>query len=293
MEITSYLLGKKSGGNSGTGKSYTGHYDAEGLSHIGWTAEEIKWYQDNGVFWNDDLDDCYKLSASELEGPTNNKIRFAPKISNIGSYAYYDKLIGMPVTSAFEGKTSFNSLFNGCYSLITIPQYDTTNVTSMYSAFSSCYSLRTIPLLNTENVTTTQAMFSSCYSLEKIPLLNTKKVTNMLNMFSGCYNLRSIPQFDTSSVENFKQMFMTCYNLVYVPVLDTSSATEMQNMFASCLSLSDIAVNNILKMCINATSYTGTKKLQYIGLASAYFPESRLQTLSNYQDFLNAGWTLT
>ena len=42
-------------------------------------------------------------------------------------------------------------------------------------------------------------------------------------------------------------------------------------------------------MCANATSYTYTKTLKYIGLTSEQ--ANKCKTLSNYQAFLNAGWT--
>ena len=60
-------------------------------------------------------------------------------------------------------------------------------------------------------------------------------------------------------------------------------------MFSGCTSLSDESLNNILAMCKNATAYTDTKTLKYIGLT----PEqaNKCKTLSNYQAFLNAGWT--
>ena len=42
-------------------------------------------------------------------------------------------------------------------------------------------------------------------------------------------------------------------------------------------------------MCINATAYTGTKTLQIVGLSSAQ--ATTCQGLSNYADFVEAGWT--
>ena len=62
-----------------------------------------------------------------------------------------------------------------------------------------------------------------------------------------------------------------------------------QNCFVNSSSLSDKSLNNILAMCANATSYTGIKKLNYIGLTSEQ--ATKCTTLSNYQTFLDAGWT--
>lgn len=60
-------------------------------------------------------------------------------------------------------------------------------------------------------------------------------------------------------------------------------------MFSRCSSLSNESLNNILEMCINATSYTGTKTLKQIGLTSSQ--ATTCQSLSNWNDFVTAGWT--
>ena len=132
-------------------------------------------------------------------------------------------------------------------------------------------------------------MFKNCTNLQTIPQLNTSSVTNMGAMFSGCTNLTTIPLLNTSSVTSMNYMFNNCQNLTTVPLLDTSSVTNMQDMFYNCMGLSDDSLNNILTMCTNATSYTGTKTLKYIGLASAL--ATKCTTLSNYSAFTSAGWT--
>ena len=63
----------------------------------------------------------------------------------------------------------------------------------------------------------------------------------------------------------------------------------MTLIFKDCPNLSDESLNNILAMCKNATSYTNTKTLAYIGLTSAQ--ATKCTTLSNYSTFTAAGWT--
>ena len=63
----------------------------------------------------------------------------------------------------------------------------------------------------------------------------------------------------------------------------------MFHIFYHCPALSNESLNNILAMCANATSYTGTKTLAYIGISETQ--ATTCQGLSNYQDFINAGWT--
>ena len=84
-------------------------------------------------------------------------------------------------------------------------------------------------------------------------------------------------------------MFKNCSKLTTIPLLDTNKVTYMQNMFFGCTNLTDESLNNILAMCTNATSYTNTKTLKYIGLTSDQ--ANRCKILSNYSAFTSAGWT--
>ena len=97
------------------------------------------------------------------------------------------------------------------------------------------------------------------------------------------------PLLDTSNVTNMNQMFFECTSLKSIPLLDTSNVTAMNYMFRSCTSLSNESLNNVLAMCTNATSYTGTKTLKYIGINTTQ--ATTCQSLSNYSAFTAAGWT--
>ena len=294
MDITSYLLGKKaSGGGGGGSKSeYTGHYDAEGLAQIGWTEEDIKYYQDNAVCWNEEQDDDFKLTNAEIEGTvTKSETRFLKKSSTLSSVKSYPSLIALPLIN-INATTDWSQMFRECPNLLTIPLFNTSNVTVMENMFTGCFNLTKIPLINTGNVTHTKNMFNTCYNLKEVPLLNMRNVTNANNMFAYCYSLHYIPQFDTSNLVYMTSMFMNCVSLTAIPVLNTSKVEGMQNAFSSCYNLSKKSLDNILQMCINATSYTGTKTLAYIGISSTYYPSSLIQTLPHYQDFINAGWTI-
>ena len=184
--------------------------------------------------------------------------------------------------------TDMSYMFRACTSLIEIPELDTNKVTNMSSMFISCSRLVTLPQLNTNNVTNMNSLFNGCTYLTEIPELNTIKVTSMASMFSDCFNLVMIPQLNTSNVTNMNYMFSGCRDLTEILELNTTNVTSMFNMFSRCTNLSESSLNNILKMCINATKVS-TKTLKYVGLTSAQ--ASACQQLSNYQDFLNAGWT--
>lgn len=94
---------------------------------------------------------------------------------------------------------------------------------------------------------------------------------------------------DTSKVTDMGDMFRDCRNLQTIPLLDTSNVTIMGSMFDGCRNLSDESLNNILAMCTNAAKITSNKTLKYIGLTEEQ--ANICQSLSNYQDFINAGWT--
>lgn len=129
--------------------------------------------------------------------------------------------------------------------------------------------------------------------IKQTPQLDVSNVTNLTNMFVQCYNLETVTLFDTSNATAMGSMFNMCYNLKNIPVLDTAKVTNMSNMFNNCRSLTDESLNNILQMCINAVKMgSGYKTLSNLGLSSTYYPSATIQGLSNYQAFIDAGWTI-
>ena len=188
-----------------------------------------------------------------------------------------------------EGNTSQTS----CSAMIKkIPEDTVVSGKSLTYAFSYCINLTTIPLLDTSNVTNMQNMLYSCNSLTTIPLLDTSNVTNMQSMCRGCINLVSVPQLNTEKVNNISNLFHSCTSLITLPILNTSKVTNMQNAFYKCNSLSNDSLDNVLKMAIGATSYTGTKTLYYLGFRSENQPTATIEALPSYQAFLDAGWTI-
>ena len=139
--------------SGGSATKWTGHADAEGLKAIGWTDEDIAYYQANGVNWNEEDDEYHKVTDD------NKALYGVLTADNISTYK--DRIV-------------------------YLPKIDTSGVTSMYQMFRVCYSLVAIPLLDTSSVTRMDYMFSSCYSLVSIPLLDTSSVTRMDYMFSSC-----------------------------------------------------------------------------------------------------------
>lgn len=182
------------------------------------------------------------------------------------------------------------NMFQSCIYIQTIPLIDTSNMVYMQNMFYECYELTSIPSLDTSKVTTMQGFCYDDKSLLSVPQLNTSKVTNMSQAFYGCKRITEFPLLDTGLVTSFYETFSKCEGLVSMPQLNTINATDMTTMFNECSSLSEESLNNILAMCITASKISSTNKnLKYIGLTSSQ--ATTCQGLSNYQAFLDAGWT--
>jgi surface protein len=199
---------------------WTGHADAEGLKAIGWTDEDIAYYQENGVNWNEEDDEWHKVSDD------NKALYGVLTASNISSYK--DRIVYLPKIDT-SGKTDMNSMFKSCQSLVAIPQLDTSSVTSMANMFNYCYSFTSIPMLDTSKVTSMDSMFSGCRSLTSIPMLNTSNVTTMGSMFGDCSSLTSIPMLDTANVTNMSSMVGYCSSLAHANLKNVKLACQLNN----------------------------------------------------------------
>ena len=240
------------GGDTPSGPTWTGHADAEGLRAIGWTDEDIAYYQENGVNWNAEDDEYHKVTDD------NKALYGVLTADNISTYK--DRIVYLPKIDT-SAKTDMSNMFSSCSSLVSIPQLNTANVMNMSNMFYYCHSLVSIPQLNTANVTNMSNMFSSCSSLVSIPQLNTAKVTSMNQIFTNCYSLVSIPQLDTAKVTNMSNMFQSCYSLVAIPQLNTANVTNMSNMFYYCHSLVSIPQLDTAKVTSMGSMFRGCYSL--------------------------------
>lgn len=170
--------------------------------------------------------------------------------------------------------------------------YFTSTISAGTSSVSGVMTmLKTIPEDTVVSGTSLNYAFSH-FQGTTIPLLDTSSVTTMSNTFTSATNLVSIPLLNTSSVTNVGSMFQSCTNLANIPILNLSSVTFMRYMFRYCPSLSDTSLDNILQMCIGATSYSSTKTLAFLGFTSTDYPTSRIEALPHYSAFTSAGWTI-
>jgi surface protein len=122
---------------------------------------------------------------------------------------------------------------------------------------NNCYSIKSLPLFDTAKVTTMQQMCINCYSLKEVPLFNTVLVTNMNNMFLSCFSLQSAPLLNTVAVTNMQGMFQGCSSLATISALNTAAVTTGNglNMFSGCTSLAKARTNGLRF----AVSYSGCR----------------------------------
>ena len=228
--------------SSGSATKWTGHADAEGLKAIGWTNEDIAYYQANGVNWNEEDDEYHKVTDD------NKALYGVLTADNISTYK--DRIVYLPKIDT-SGKTSMRNMFQNCFQLRGLPMLETSKVTDMYYAFYGCLNLCCIPPLDTSSVTSMMSAFGNCRNLLNIPLLNTTKVNNMNGMFTGCSSLLNIPKFDTSRVTNIRDMVKGCYVLHELPEFNMELVTLAVEMFSSCYNLKKLPKIN----AINIGSY--------------------------------------
>ena len=156
--------GGESGGNGDTSSrpKWTGHADAEGLRAIGWTDEDIAYYQENGVNWNEEDDEYHKVTD-------DNKALYGVLTAN-NIVLYRDRIVYLPKIDT-STMTDMNSMFYYCYSLVAIPQLDTQNVTNMGNMFSNCSSLTCTNIKNAK----------LAYDLSGAKLLSKESLLYLIN----------------------------------------------------------------------------------------------------------------
>ena len=126
------------------------------------------------------------------------------------------------------------------FTILNLPNFDTSKVTNMQYMFSDMTKLTTLDLSNfdTSKVADMKYMFNEMYSLTSLNLssFNTSNVTDMSCMFAHMFRLTSLnlSNFDTSKVTNMGAMFYDMPSLTSLDLssFDTSNVTNMGWVFA-------------------------------------------------------------
>lgn len=259
---------------SGGGNGWTGHADVEGLKAIGWTDDDIAYYQENGVDWNEEDDHLHLVSDD------NKALYGVLTADNISTYK--DRIVYLPKID-ISNRTSAYNLFKDCYYLVAIPALDWTNIGSLYTTFENCVSLTSVPpivalgvyqmyrafyqcsslrklKLNIDATPEANYAFYLCSSLESITSDGVLRLKTVGNTFSFCGNLREIPQLDTSALTGFGGMFYYCSALPTIQLLDASSATTLSNTFNNCFNLVNVYIRGLKASCNCNNAYKWSKE---------------------------------
>ena len=173
--------------------------------------------------------------------------------------------------------------------------------------FTNNFDMVVCPKIDTSNVNTFLQFFKGCSKLQDVPAdLDVGRGT-FREMFTSCTSLKTIDisNYDTSdwvvgSVGSLREMFMNCSKLEHIDFGDFITdkfypkTNNTLNMFTNCTKLDNSTLNSILKLCILITPNipATSKKLSILGINNTFDNYANIPNLSNYQDFINAGWTL-
>lgn len=240
--------GGNSGGGSSSGTKWTGHADAEGLRAIGWTDEDIAYYQENGVNWNAEDDEYHKVSAYDKEAYANNK--YFVKDNSV-EYFFKREISGYP-----------QKIYESCPRAVACPS-QTITASSLPYVFQSCLNLRSVGVLDCSFVTEMKSTFSTCYNIKSIVLRNTENVTTFNNTFSSCVSLEKV-ELNVGSKCTDLYAFRSCYCLVEVKgEIDFLSVTTAS--FDSCSALERIQIKNLgIDLRLNSSPRFSKESLLYI-----------------------------
>ena len=158
--------------------------------------------------------------------------------------------------NGYERSKDLSHLFDGCKSLIKVPEciinWVKNNCDDISYIFSNCYSLKELPDISqwkTSNVYKMKGVFCGCKSLKYLPDISdwdTKDIEDMSYMFSNCTNLRVLPNISNWNTKNLTKtvdMFSNCPLITLIPDLskwNIRSVVDISGMFENCCSLQNL-----------------------------------------------------
>lgn len=193
----------------------------------------------NGQDFNNMFNGCNSLNSVNL--PSGYSFANATNFQSMFQNCH--RLTTIP--NMFSGGlvTNTQNMFYYCFSLKNIPQeINLSSTTNAYSMFQECNSLKDINIGDATNLVNMRAMFYSCRSARKITFKNpeTVKPTGCQSTFTNCASLKSAPPLDYSNSSTLYGLFQNCYSLIEVPEINPSSCTTTQLMFGDCHDLREI-----------------------------------------------------
>ena len=177
-------------------------------------------------------------------------------------------------------------MFANCRNITNIDNLNLNKINQCADMFANCINLTTISNLNLYNTVNAQWLFADCINLSNIDNIVFNRVNWLFRAFANCTNLVNAPNMKLNSCYRIESLFENCINLTNIPMYNTLKVYRCQNFVNNCPNLSNDSLNNVLQMCSNMNCMYN---LKYIGLTQNQV--NICMNLSNYQNFINAGWT--
>ena len=190
-----------------------------------------------------------------------------PNITDLRTaFQYYNSLEQFEFVGTPTSLTRTDNMFNSCYNLKKVVQFDLSYVTNTAYMFTNCYQLIEIPQMNigAQSPTSVIVMFNQCWNIKYIPPVDCTNLTSVSNMFDTCKNLINNPLYNTQNISNFANLFKDCFSIRDI-TLDISSATSLSRTFQSVGSEQIILKNETPGQITNCSFLVyNANKLKYI-----------------------------
>ena len=112
-----------------------------------------------------------------------------------------------------------------------------------------CPSLQSLPELNTSNGTNFSNFLLNCSSLQSLPELNTSNGTNFFNFLLNCSSLQSLPALNVSNGIFLTGFMQGCTSVQSLPALNVSNGIDFTNFLQSCFSLGSVVLPGLRETC--------------------------------------------
>lgn len=218
------------GGNTPSTPKWTGHADAEGLKAIGWTDEDIAYYQENGVNWNEEDDEYHKVSED------NKALYGVLTADNISTYK--DRIVYLPKIDTSEVTDMYDFLMD-CMSMVAMPKIDTSKAEDMEEIFYNCTGLSMFPELDFSSATSISAIICYTGNIRVIPPLDLSntKIEWCNYCFGNSWMLERIENLILPNGAQWKSLCNYDYALKYARIDVTLAGITDTYTFDGCYAL--------------------------------------------------------
>lgn len=281
---------------------YTGHLDKQGLKEIGYSDEEINYYQ-KFVNWDEEDDEKYKVSDYEKSlygviNPNNfnnyandSQIRFVPHFEISSNYNFatghpYVLLISKP-SWTYNGSNA-SIIFSGWTKLLTIPVFNINGVIKQFS-ISSGVNFKEIPPYNYSHFK--NISLSSCQSIKIIKNVDFSNIIGFSSSFAYCYSLIEFINFKLNKINSLYSTFYGDKLLKKIDEIDAENISTLgTSTFYDCNSLEEIgSLKNIGKAYSTSRAANYSNYIIQLNSSPLLTHESLMNIINGLYDIKSAG----